>query len=205
MPCFTLQYLNFPRIWRGGKDKNMTTKQKLDKWVSDHYKWLDGQIRKNIAKGQMADYADDLLQEMILFVYGMKEEKIEMLLDGGKLKWYVLTGAGMQLRSSTSPFYRRIRKHKMSARENGLEGSDSNIFEKPDDTEELSIECYYTCMKREIENLHWYNKTLLKEYWEQGMHLEELHKKYNISKAHLTKDLNAAVLQIRENCKECDE
>ncbi len=182
----------------------MTIKSRLDRWVSDHYKWLDGQIKANIAKGRMREYADDLIQEMMIQLYGMKEEKIEELLDNGKLKWYVLSGAGMQLRSSTSPFYSRIRKHKMSARENGLEGSDKNIFEKIDDTEEMSTECYFTCMKREIEKLHWYNKTLLKEYWEQGMGLDALNEKYGISKKHLTKDLNTAILTIRENCKECD-
>lgn len=182
----------------------MSIKERLDEWVRVEYKWISREIRNNIAKGQMADYADDLIQEMFIQLYNMKEEKIEQLLDNGKLKWYVLTGAGMQLRSNTSPFYQRIRKHKMSAREMGLPGSDKNIFERVDDTEELSTECYFICMKREIENLHWYSKTLLKEYWEQGMHLEELHQKYNISKKHLTKDLNAAILTIRENCKECD-
>ncbi len=182
----------------------MTIKSRLDRWVSDHYEWLDGQIKANIAKGRMREYADDLIQEMMIQLYGMKEEKIEELLDNGKLKWYVLSGAGMQLRSSTSPFYSRIRKHKMSARENGLEGSDKNIFERIDDTEEMCTECYFTCMKREIEKLHWYNKTLLKEYWEQGMGLDALNEKYGISKKHLTKDLNAAILTIRENCEECD-
>ena len=182
----------------------MTTKQKLDKFVEKEYKWIDREIRNNIAKNQMADYADDLLQEMIIQLYNMKEEKIEQLLDNGKLKWYVLSGAGMQLRSSTSPFYQRIRKHKMYAREFGLPGTDANIFERIDDTEELSTECYYICMQREIENLHWYNKTLLQEYWIQGLHLEDLHQKYKISKTHLTKDLNAAILTIRENCEECD-
>jgi hypothetical protein len=183
----------------------MTIKSRLDRWVSDHYEWLDGQIRANIAKGKMREYADDLIQEMMVQLYGMKEEKIEQLLDNGKLKWYVLSGAGMQLRSKTSPFYQRLRKHKMMARENGLEGSDKNIFERIDDTEEMSTECYFSCMKREIENLHWYSKTLLKEYWEQGMGLDALNEKYNISKKHLTKDLNAAILTIRENCEECDK
>ena len=188
----------------GGEKIDMTTKDKLDRWISDHYKWLDGQIKANIAKGQMKDYADDLLAEMIIFIYEMKEEKIDRLLEEGKLKWYILSGAGMQLRSNTSPFWRIHRKHKMYARENGIEGSDKNIFDRPDDTEELSTECYFSCMKREIENLHWYHKTLLREYWEQGMHLDDLHAKYKISKKHLTKDLNEAILTIRENCKECD-
>ena len=178
----------------------MTIKNRLDRWVSDHYKWLQYQIKTNIAKGGMSDYADELLHEMVIQLYGMKEEKIEELLDNDKLKWYLLTGAGMQLRSSSSPFYRRIRKHKMYARENGMPGSDQNIFEKIDDTEEMDTECYFQCMKREIEKLHWYNKTLLKEYWEQGMHLDSLNEKYGISKKHLTKDLNAAILTIRKNC-----
>ena len=182
----------------------MSTKDRLDDWVRREYKWIDREIRANIAKNQMRDYADDLIQEMMIQLYNMKEEKIEQLLDNGKLKWYVLSGAGMQLRSSTSPFYQRIRKHKMSAREFGLPGTDANIFERIDDTEELSTECYYICMQREIENLHWYNKTLLQEYWIQGLHLDDLHAKYKISKKHLTKDLNAAILQIRENCEECD-
>ena len=153
----------------------MSIKDRLDDWVRREYKWIDREIRANIAKNQMRDYADDLIQEMMIQLYNMKEEKIEQLLDNGKLKWYVLSGAGMQLRSSTSPFYQRIRKHKMYAREFGLPGTDANIFEKIDDTEELSTECYYICMQREIENLHWYNKTLLQEYWIQGLHLEDLH------------------------------
>ena len=182
----------------------MSIKDRLDDWVRREYKWIDREIRANIAKNQMRDYADDLIQEMMIQLYNMKEEKIEQLLDNGKLKWYVLSGAGMQLRSSTSPFYQRIRKHKMYAREFGLPGTDANIFEKIDETEELSTECYFSCMQREIENLHWYNKTLLQEYWIQGLHLDDLHAKYKISKKHLTKDLNAAILQIRENCEECD-
>jgi len=182
----------------------MSIKDRLDDWVRREYKWIDREIRANIAKNQMRDYAEDLIQEMMIQLYNMKEEKIEQLLDNGKLKWYVLSGAGMQLRSSTSPFYQRIRKHKMYAREFGLPGTDANIFERIDDTEELSTECYYICMQREIENLHWYNKTLLQEYWIQGLHLDDLHAKYKISKKHLTKDLNAAILQIRENCEECD-
>ena len=182
----------------------MTTKQKLDKFVEREYRWISKEIRTNIAKGKMAEYADDLVQEMMIQLYNMKEEKIEEMLENGKLKWYVLSGAGMQLRSSTSPFYQRIRKHKMYAREAGLPDSDSNIFESIDETEELSTESHFSCMQREIENLHWYNKILLKEYWIQGETLDTLHEKYKISKHHLTKDLNASILQIRERCKDCD-
>ena len=182
----------------------MTIKDRLDQFISKEYRWIEKEVKANIAYGQMADYADELIQEMILQLYEMKEERIEELLNNGKLKWYILSGAGMQLRSSTSPFYLKVRKHKSYAREFGLVGSDSNIFERVDDTEELSTECYFSCMEREIENLHWYLRTLIKAYWLEGKHLEDLHQKYGISKAHLTKDLNTALLTIRENCTECD-
>jgi hypothetical protein len=59
-------------------------------------------------------------------------------------------------------------------------------------------------MTREIENLHWYNRTLLKEYWIDGETLDTLHAKYKISKRHLTKDLNECIYIIREKCKDCD-
>jgi len=188
----------------GRKDKIMTTRDKLNKWVEKEYRWIDREIRKNIAKDRMSDYADDLIQEIILSLYNMPEERIEGMLENGKLKWYVLSSAGLSLRSKTSPFYNKIRKHKMYSRENGLAGSDSNIFERIDDTGETLIECYYSCMLREIENLHWYNKTLLKEYWIDGETLDTLHAKYKISKLHLTKDLNKGIKTIREKCEECD-
>lgn len=58
-------------------------------------------------------------------------------------------------------------------------------------------------MLREIEKMHWYLKKLLNEYWIEGETLDTLHAKYQISKRHLTKDLNEAIYIIRENCKEC--
>ena len=183
----------------------MTTKQKLDKFFREEYEWILRNVKKNIAYGPMATYANDLVQEMVIQTYGMKEDRIEEMLENGKLKWYILSGSGMQLRSYTSPFWHTHRKQKMSSREFGLVGSTSNIFDRIDDTEELSTETLYDCMMREIENLHWYNKTLLNEYWINGMKLDDLHKKYQIGKVHLTRDLNKGILQIREACKDCDE
>ena len=181
----------------------MTIKDRLDKFVREEYEWLDKEIRANIAINQMKDYADDLIKEMIIQLYNMNEEKIEKLLDNGKLKWYILSGAGMQLRSSTSPFYLRIRKHKSFARENGLPGSNSNIFDTGEVYEEYD-ESLYQCFKREMENLQWYQKTIMDEYWFQNMTLEEMRAKYNISKRHLVKDLNQAIYDIREACEDCD-
>ena len=202
MPCFTLPYLNFPGIWEGGKDKNMTksTKDRIDKWVGEMYVWLNGEIKTNIAKGRMSQYADDLTIHMIETIYNQDEEKVIKMLDNDKLQWWLLTGASMQLRSSTSPFYRIYRKEKGWSREEGIEGSNSNIFERPFEPYEDEL---YECFIQEYDNLHWYLKKIMDRYWIQGETLTEIHKYYNISKRHLIKDINKAINQIREKCQHC--
>jgi len=117
--------------------------------------------------------------------------------------YYLLSSTGLALRSQTSPFYLKIRKHRTYARTKGIPGSEKNIFDKGEIYEPYD-ECFYQCFQREYHNLHWYLKTLLDRYWLQGWTLDDLHQHYGISKRHLTKDLNQGILTIRENCKECD-
>ena len=202
--------MNFPGIW-GGKDKIMITENTkiIHLYISKWYKWLDGEIKKNIAKDKMSEYADDLLHHIIQDVYKMDEEKAVDMVERDKLRWYMLKGAGMQLRSSTSPFYGLYRKNKLQSRENftnsNADGHDSfsgmGILEKvyePYEHDEL-----YECFQREFENLHWYQKTLMTKYWIEGWNLTTLYKHYNISKVHLIKDLNKAMNTIRTKCEHC--
>ena len=79
----------------GRKDKIMTTRDKLNEWVNEWYEWLRGEISRNIAKDRMSEYAEDLLHHLILDLYKMPDDKIEGMLENGKLRWYLLRGAGM--------------------------------------------------------------------------------------------------------------
>ena len=65
------------------------------------------------------------------------------------------------------------------------------------------IERLQECFDREVANLHWYQRHLMERYWIEKMTLDELHKKYNISKVHLIKDINEALDIVREKCKDC--
>ena len=179
---------------------NKETKDRIDKWVGERYEWLLGEISTNIAKGKMADYASDLTIHMIETLYFQPEDKINQMLDDDKLGWWLLTGAGMQLRSSTSPFYRIYRQEKSWSREQGIEGSFNNIFERPDEPYDDSL---MECFQKEYNNLHWYLKKIMDKYWYEGQTLQEIHEYYNISKRHLTKDLNTAINIIREKCNNC--
>lgn len=176
-------------------------KRRLDKWVSEEYGWLRGEISRNIAKGIMSEYVDDLLHHMILDTYKLSDEKITQMLDDNKLRWWMLRGAGLQLRSSTSPFYLIHRRQKMSSRENGLVGSDKNIFEG--EYEEYNDDLY-ECFQQAMENLHWYDKAIMSKYWLEGWNITQIYKYYKISKTHLIKDINRALNEIREACKDCD-
>jgi len=206
--------LNFPEIWEGGKDKNMTkeTKKHLDTYLSQHYQWLEKNIRDNIAKGKMCDYVDDLLHQQIIEIYNSKdEEKIAKMLVEDKLRWYILTCAGFSLRSSTSPFYKIHRQQKFWSRENYIDGggehdshSGLGILDKAilpeDDYDKMTL---YDCSMKALENMFWYNRTLMVDYFIEGETLPQMYKKYNISKGSLVKDINVGINIIRTKCNHC--
>jgi hypothetical protein len=176
------------------------TKNKLDKWIGEWYEWLKREIKRNIAKGIMAEYAEDLLHHLILDLYKLSDEKVEQMIKDDKLRWFTLRAAGMQLRSSTSPFYLIHRKQKMSSREHGIGTSDKNIF---DGVYEPYEDDLYECFQREMDNLHFYQKALMDKYWIQGWTLAQVYKHYNISKIHIVNDLNAAMNIIKTKCNHC--
>ena len=173
-------------------------KNRLDKWVSKEYEWLEDQISKNIAKGKMSGYATDLTHHIILDLYKMKDEKITQLLDNGKLKYYVLSGAALQIKSNTSPFWHTWRKQRYSARSGVIEdGNDDFAYEMELDKEETLQDC----LDRAISQLHFYQQAIFTKKFKEGMSLQQVHQYYNISKNHLIKDLNKTLKEIRQTCK----
>ena len=184
--------------------------KRINEFVSENYKWLLKEVKKNITKGKMSEYAEDLLHHIILDLYKMDEGKITQLLDDEKMKWYILSGCGLQLRSSTSPFYRIHRKNKMSSRENYTSGDDYEFtFAGSVGILEQIYEPYegdplYDCMLREIENLHWYYRTLIKDKWIEGKTLKDMKDHYGITLSSLSKDMKIAYAIIKEKC-DCQE
>ena len=175
-------------------------KIRADKWITDNYEWLLGQIERNVCKGQMKEYAPDLTSYLIESIYTLPEEKVTQLLDDNKVANYLLVGAGMQLRSSTSPFYRKFRKHKMSAREDGQDGHHFSIFERPYEEYDDSL---YECFQEAYGELHFYEKALIDKYFYEEWTLQQMYEYYNISKRHIIKDINNTLNTIRQHCKHC--
>jgi hypothetical protein len=175
------------------------TKEELDKeinkWFSKNYLYLRKEIANNICKDGMSVYTDELLSYMVLWFLERSDEQKEQMLKDNMIENYILRGASIQLKSSTSPFYSKIRKFKMSARE-GLQLPEGSTFDNnPIEDDEL-----YQCMMEELENIHWYYRTLIKDKWFDGLTLNQMRDKYDITLSSLSKDLKLAYAIIREKC-----
>jgi hypothetical protein len=173
--------------------------REIDRWFRENYNSLLYQVKRNIAKDGMSMYAEELLSHVILWTLERKPEMKEQMLRDNKIENYILRACSMQLRSSTSPFYREARKFKMSAR--------SGVAEVDDILDEgsTSIESnpQYECMMREIKNLHWYHQKLIEEKWINGLTYQDMRIKYGITLSSLKSDFIIIYDIIRKKCQTC--
>ena len=175
-------------------------KDKLDRWVSKEYRWLLKEIGTNITWGKMSEYTEDLLHHLILDLYKMDEEKIDGMLENGKLKYYLLSGASLQIRSKTSPFYHIHRKQKLSARSGIIDSNSGNVYDSGYEMSVYGEEPLSECFERAVAQLHWYDQTIFNKKFKEDLPLQEIHEYYSISKNHLVKDLNRVINEIRQTC-----
>jgi hypothetical protein len=168
-----------------------------EKWFRDHFSSLQREIQYNICKtsGPMKDYSDDLTQIAVMQFLNKPLEVQKQMLQDSKVENYILVTAGMHIRSSTSPFYNIVRKHKMQSRSGALPDVSNE-----DDLEWLEDQEWYQCYKREMEKMNFYFRQLLIDKYEQGLSYDDLHKKYNITKTSLNKDVHAALQFLRCRC-----
>ena len=180
---------------------NKELKNRLDKWMAKSYEWLYGEIETNICKGRMREYTGDLVSYMVETSYKLPDDKLTQLLGDDKLGWYLLTGAGMALRSSTSPFYRIYRHQKSWSRTEGIPGSNKNIFDGIwEEYDEDLLECFKQSWE---EDLDWYHRALMDRYFYQEWTLQQMYEFYQIPKRHIVNDLNTGINIIRKKCQEC--
>jgi hypothetical protein len=190
----------FPKVGGWGENKYFVqmTKEELDKeinkWFSENYLYLRREISNNICKDGMNSYTDDLLQYMVTWFLERSDEQKEQMLKDNMIENYILRGASIQLRSSTSPFYVLIRRFKMSAREG------DGMPDNPDFNDAIEYNDLYNCMMQELDQMHFYYRTLIQDKWIEGLTLVQMRNKYNITLSSLSKDLKVAYAIIREKC-----
>jgi hypothetical protein len=53
---------------------------------------------------------------------------------------------------------------------------------------------------KELDELHFYYRTLIEDKWMNGMTLNQMREKYDITLSNLSKDLKVAYAIIKEKC-----
>ena len=72
--------------------------------------------------------ADDLMHELILILYEYNEEKLILIWEQKRIKWFIISILLKMCHSNTSPFYAKIRKF-------GEKSDDSIDFDELEDEE----------------------------------------------------------------------
>ena len=127
-----------------------------------------------------------------------------------KLPNYIGYSMGLQIKSSSSPFWFKYRKEGYNSRgiylvEDGSVEIDPSVEIEVDEIDDEFDSPYYIkndldCVRYALEQLHWYDRILVDDYFIKGLTYSSMHKKYNISLNSLKKDINSALNKIRKIC-----
>ena len=173
--------------------------EKRERWFRDNFTWFDREVKRNITKysGPMVQFHGDLIQIVVEQFLKKPLEAQKQMLDDNTVGNYLLVTCVRHLQSSTSPFYNQIRKERMKSRSGALPEMSTE-----DDLEWLEDQEWYQCYKREMEKMNFYYRQLIIDKYQEGLSYDELHKKYNITKTSLNKDVPAALQLLRCRCSD---
>jgi len=166
---------------------------KIEHWFNKHYQLLVDNTNK-ITKSQ--DITNDVLQECILSFFQQPKEKQLQIYNNGKIEHFITSCVNIQYKSSTSPYHRKHRRQKQTE----VFYIDWKYFDIPNEEEDLEAECM-DCIMRELDNLHFYFRTLIQDKYLKGMTYAELHSYYGISKNSLLKDVKQGLEMLKSKCK----
>lgn len=117
------------------------------------------EFNRCIKKMRPQTLQDDLRAEVALILCEMPEEKIMNLHQCGALRFYAVRIIMNLAQSNSSPFYKKYRVPWVEL---------DNIPELAAQEYDYERERRYTSAIAEIDNLHWYDKELLKLYLKLG-------------------------------------
>ena len=115
---------------------------------------------------------------------------------------YMGRAMSLNLRSSTSPYWSHIRRDSYNFRGLYLAESDKDYITGNYDIIQEQEMDNYSCMLQALEQLDFYHKPLLTDYYLHGLNYSQLNKKYGISPNHLKKAIDKGISIIRQQCKQ---
>ena len=112
----------------------------------------------------------------------------------------------LNLRSSSSPYWNKIRKQSYNYRGVYLvENQDAYIKREYDVINEPDEQDNFDCMLIQLDKLSFYHKPLVIDYFLNGMTYTKMFEKYKISIQHLKQAIDEGLETIRQECKKQQE
>ena len=118
------------------------------------------------------------------------------VINDGKLENMVTRMMSLNLKSSTSPFYYKIRKYTNNSREL-LSYYDYQI----DDALNEETEASCLCISSSVSELPYYEKYLIEEHYYKGAKLSELSRKTKIAPSTIKRDIIETLKEIKSKCQ----
>lgn len=115
----------------------------------------------------------DLVAESILVF--LQKPDLQSIVDSGGSLFYIVRIMSNQWKSQTSPFWRNYRGY-------SEEVPDIEEDEEPD----RSMEDY---LMKELEEMHWYGKTLFKLHYLEGESISKISRETNIPRSSITLEI----------------
>ena len=187
-------------------EKREQINAKVTQWYAKMYK-----DSIQISGANFEKYGNDLLAFVLEDFLCNKdlEYQYKVAVQDDKLVNYIGYSMGLQIKSSSSPFWFKYRKEGYNSRgiylaEDGSVEIDPSVEIGEEMDDEFDSPYYIKndldCVRYALEQLHWYDKILIEEYYIKGMTFRDMHKKYNISLNSLKKDINKALTNIKKIC-----
>lgn len=181
----------------------MTNSQKreiVQKEIGNIYDQLVINVKKTTGAGY-DKWGDDLLSMCIEMFLEKEVDYIWKVYQDGKLENFLTFMFAFQLKSSSSRFYHRHRKHIENSRE--LLDNYSLIQQRVAHNKAFNDEpsLIGDCMKKVVDKLNPYEKMIVNEIMIDGQRFNKTSEKYNINYYSLKNDYERIKLKIKQSCK----
>ena len=162
-------------------DKDYTDDEKHDiinDAITGMYTQLQGNAT-NVCTYNSDKWADNLLADTIeRYLKRPIDARWEIFMQG-KLERYLTSAMSLSLRSSTSPFFHNYRKVYTKVVDKHLEAEGGSW--EIEDEDDLVLKFAAEEAGKAVDELHFYDRQLIKDYFYAGYNLSEIGKMYDIN------------------------
>ena len=149
--------------------------------------WLNEEVNQAFAKMQPEELQYDLKVEVFLVLLEMDSDKLFGLYERNEIRFYIVRTMLNMIKSDRSQFWKKYRNYTEYVEK-----------EKPEENQESVIDI----MEKGIENLHWYQKEILKLYtFEFNKNAKELSRQTGIPYMSIIRTLKQTKNELKKHIR----